>query len=231
LEAFVTETSAQQQNDSLLAFNHENSTKQLEAWETLETRDKNAQEHGKHQLLVVSPYTTRSHLLDLDSIPLTCVHLARALTVMRATRKDYATAGYTESFNWNKVIEHLKRLIEKDDACQWQDQQFYIVVFRSQIPPSTDRPHLGALDELSHAEAMESGGLLKYWFGIPDHTGRNLATCVWRAIDDSKRGSAGKGHRQAAKEARALYTEWKIERLRLKIGPGAKTWEIVEWED
>jgi len=51
------------------------------------------------------------------------------------------------------------------------------VVFRSQVLASTDPTHLAVLDERSHAEAMNSGGLLKYWFGIPDGGHRNLATC------------------------------------------------------
>lgn len=53
-----------------------------------------------------------------------------------------------------------------------------IVVFRSQVPPTTSRHALGELDQRSHAEAMKSGGLLKYWFGMPDADGRNLATCT-----------------------------------------------------
>ena len=65
----------------------------------------------------------------------------------------------------------------KQEDHQWPHQSFYIVVFRSRIPPTTSRLQLGELDERAHAEAMQSGGLLKYWFGVPDGEGRNLATC------------------------------------------------------
>lgn len=119
----------------------------------------------------------------------------------------------------------LKSLYENEHDFDWEEQNFYVVVFRSQVPPTTDRSHLGTLDERSHVEAMEGGGLLKYWFGTPDATGRNLATCkfrkeqyqvrdisltllgVWREQSDAKRGSSGEGHRAAVMATRKLYTE------------------------
>ena len=130
---------------------------------------------GSH--LVVSPYTTFPHLLDLTSLEESQRLLANSLTVLQSIRQDYATAPYHQSFNWDAVIARLRSLRDLSDY-QWQRQHFYIVVFRSQVPPTTDRTHLGELDQRSHAEATESGGLLKYWFGLPDENGRNLATCT-----------------------------------------------------
>lgn len=127
--------------------------------------------------LVVSPYNSLPHLLDLRLLGEKQRLLAKALTVLESVRGDYATAQYHECFNWDVVIDLLKSLLELSDY-QWKRQYFYIVVFRSQVPPTTDRTHLGGLDQKSHAEAMKSGGLLKYWFGLPDETGRNLATCM-----------------------------------------------------
>jgi hypothetical protein len=43
----------------------------------------------------------------------------------------------------------------------WKQQAFYIVVFRSRIPPSTVYADLGLLDKAAHQEAVESGGFLK----------------------------------------------------------------------
>ena len=128
-------------------------------------------------LLIVSPYITPQHLLDLRTISKPNQLLAKALTLFKHIRRDYATAPYAESFNWEDVIEVLRTLVDEDRAYSWQQQSFYIIVFRSQLPPSTERNHLANLDRLSHAEATESGGLLKYWFGMPDRDGRNLATC------------------------------------------------------
>ena len=129
---------------------------------------------GHH--LIVSPYTTSPHLLDLGTLEEPQRLLAKSLTLLQSTREDYATAAYHQSFNWDAVTDQLKSLLEFS-AYEWKHQHFYIVVFRSQIPPTTDRTHLIELDQRSHAEATKSGGLLKYWFGLPDENGRNLATC------------------------------------------------------
>ncbi|KAI9808639.1 MAG: hypothetical protein M1825_003790 [Sarcosagium campestre] len=181
-------------------------------------------------LLVVSPYTARSHLLDLSTVSKECQLFAKALTVMKPVRDDYATATYQAAFNWECVVEMVRTLCW-GVGHSWPAESFYIVVFRSRVPPTTDRSHLGMMDDVSHEEAMESGGLLKYWFGVPDESGRNLATCLWRNREDAKRGSAGAGHQRAMMATRGFYTEWKLERLRFTIGDGAQHWSIDEWED
>lgn len=141
--------------------------------------DRQQADLGDH--LVVSPYATIPHLLDLRKLDESPRLLAKALTVLQSVREDYATAPYHLSFNWDAVTERLRSLLEISNSL-WKRQQFYIVVFRSQLPPTTDRIHLGQLDQKSHAEATKSGGLLKYWFGLPDANGRNLATCTDSAI-------------------------------------------------
>ena len=128
--------------------------------------------------LVVSPYTSNPHLLDLRTLDISQQLLARALTHLQAVREDYATASYVDSFNWTAVLARLKTLVQQNNH-HWRRQDFYIVVFRSQVPPTTSRLELGELDQRSHAEATKSGGLLKYWFGNPDIHGRNLATCAF----------------------------------------------------
>jgi hypothetical protein len=204
-------------------------------------------------LLVVSPYLTRPHLLDLHGLSKPVQLVSKALTLLQPIRADYATAPYLDSFNWVAVMERLQGLCGAELGYQLESQAFYVIVFRSQIPHSTDRSYLGALDELSHAEAMESGGLLKYWFGLPDEHGRNLATCksctqissvrpinpkivltvvgVWRAREDASSGVTGSGHAQAMRETWKLYTEWKVERLKLAVGVNALHWEIIKWQD
>ncbi|MCJ1243750.1 hypothetical protein MMC30_000947 [Trapelia coarctata] len=181
--------------------------------------------------LVVSPYLTQPHLLNLNAVSKPIQLLAKALTLLQPTRTDYATAPYLDSFNWTAVMETLQGLRQVDLDYRWESQAFYVIVFRSQIPPSTDRSYLGMLDQLSHTEAMESGGLLKYWYGVPDENGRNLATCIWRAREDASSGAMGAGHAQAMRETRKLYLEWKVERLKLIVGENALDWEITQWQD
>ena len=130
----------------------------------------------KEKLLLASPYTALPHLLDLSTLNQSQQLLAHALTTLQALAPNYATAPYISAFNWPAVI-HTLRSLANSQAYTWEHQHFYIVVFRSRIPSTTNRIHLGELDQRAHAEATKSGGLLKYWFGVPDAEGRNMATC------------------------------------------------------
>ena len=131
---------------------------------------------SEDSLLVVSPYTSLTHLLDLTTVDRPQQLMAKALTVMSSLRHDFAIAPYNEAFNWATVINALKELVQ-DQEFAWEHQEFYVIIFRSTLAPSTNYLLLGEMDERAHAEATESGGLLKYWFGEPDAHGRNLATC------------------------------------------------------
>ncbi|KAL8712203.1 MAG: hypothetical protein Q9225_006993 [Loekoesia sp. 1 TL-2023] len=187
-------------------------------------------EDAQEELLVVSPYTSRPHLLDLTALNQSQTFLAKALTLLSPVTHAYATVPYIEAFNWHTVFSCLAAAV-KSQGLEWKRQSFYIVVFRSQIPPSTDRSHLAELDKQAHAEAMESGGLLKYWFGTPDADGRNLATCVWRRREDATPGSSGKGHKAAMRATISMYSEWHIERFKLVIRDNVAGWDIVPWID
>ncbi|KAI0970037.1 hypothetical protein F4678DRAFT_462841 [Xylaria arbuscula] len=179
-------------------------------------------------LLVTSPYTEREHLLDLTSLDTENAILAQALCHLKCLRPDYATAPYIDTFNWGEVIQQVKQLAQKKEH-SWRESSFFVVAFRSQIPPTTVYEDLGALDKAAHAEATASGGFLKYWFGSPDKDGRNLATCVWRSQEDARKGGIGPAHRRAAGSARDLYSHWKIDRHRLIIRDNVESWEITDW--
>ncbi|GAW20075.1 hypothetical protein ANO14919_095690 [Xylariales sp. No.14919] len=179
-------------------------------------------------LLVISPYTEREHLLDLKSLDMENAILAQALCHLKCLRPDYATAPYIDIFNWGEIIEQVKRLAQQKGH-SWKGSSFFVVAFRSQIPPTTVYEDLGTLDKAAHAEATASGGFLKYWFGSPDKDGKNLATCVWRSQEDARKGGIGPAHRRAAAAARDLYSHWKIDRHRLIIRDNVESWEITDW--
>ncbi|QPH18859.1 hypothetical protein C2857_003964 [Epichloe festucae Fl1] len=181
------------------------------------------------RFIVQSPYVDTDHLLDLQTLDNENALLARALSRLRAVREEYATASYTESFNWPEVIHELRQLVAKSGK-DFKETSFYIVAFRSQIKPSTDYSHLGELDKAAHAEAIASGGFLKYWFGSPDDELRNLATCVWRSRQDALEGGRGPSHRKAAGATRSLYAYWKIDQHRLAVRDNVNSWEITEWD-
>ncbi|KAJ3129584.1 hypothetical protein HK101_005214, partial [Irineochytrium annulatum] len=53
---------------------------------------------------------------------------------------------------------------------------YYIVAFRSTRHPTSSTSLLHSADALAHMEATRNGGLLRYWYGVADSQGRNLAT-------------------------------------------------------
>lgn len=193
--------------------------------------------------MVVSPYP--DHLLDLDTLDPQTRLLARALAVFDKVRDDYATAPYAASFDLAAVVDRLRQLVAAQaqaqgpgpgpgpgpGAVRWRRAHFFVVGFRSQIPPTTDYDDLGRLDEAAHREALASGGLLRYWFDNPDANGRNLATCVWRCQADARVAGRGREHQRASSAVRSLYSEWRIERYRLDIHDDVSRWEIVDWTD
>lgn len=129
------------------------------------------------KLLVVSPYTSPPHLLDLARYSRASQLFANALTFFQPVREDYATAEYTKSFNFAQVIKTLK-FLSREEGYTWKKTEFYVVSFRSKLSPDADPERLFELDAYSHQEAMASGGLLKYWYGVKDQNRRNLATCM-----------------------------------------------------
>lgn len=131
--------------------------------------------------LIVSPYNDEPHLLDLKRLDTPNQLLAKALTIFKPVRDDYATASYTESFNWQAVVDLLRDLALAE-GYRWKRQKFYVVTFRSRLFPNIDQQRLHDLDVHSHREATASGGLLKYWFGTKDGEHRNLATCKYCTV-------------------------------------------------
>lgn len=140
------------------------------------TTDKSAAHTDRDTRLIASPYNDPPHLLDLETLDTQNRLLALALTAFKPIRDDYATAPYTESFNWDEVF-HLVRTFAAAEGHVWTARSFYVVEFRSRLRAGADPQHLHNLDAHSHQEAIASGGLLKYWFGTKDQERRNLATC------------------------------------------------------
>ncbi|KAJ3577353.1 hypothetical protein NPX13_g3215 [Xylaria arbuscula] len=161
-------------------------------------------------LLIISPYTEREHLLDLKTLDMENAIVAQALVHLKCLRSDYATAPYIDTFNWGEVMEQVKRLAQQKEH-SWKGSSFFVVAFRSPNPPD---------------DSLRGPG---YWFGSPDKDGKNLATCVWRSQEDARKGGIGPAHRRAAAAARDLYSHWKIDRHRLIIHDNVENWEITDW--
>ena len=127
-------------------------------------------------VLQASPYAGPGHLLHLDTLEIQNRLMALALSSLSPARPDYAAAAYHQALNWDQVVALLATLA-REQRITWKKQSFYIVEFRSKLKENIDNDRLYLLDKQSHMEATTSGGLLKYWYGIPDSERYNLATC------------------------------------------------------
>ena len=132
--------------------------------------------------LIASPYNLPDNLLDLSKYDHHVQNFAKALTLFKPVRDDYATAEYCDSFNLSTIFAFLSEL-NRASGLVWKRRQFYVVTFRSRLTPNADSDRLFDLDRHSHREAMESGGLIKYWYGAKDEERRNLATCKLLSAD------------------------------------------------
>ncbi|KAL7898633.1 hypothetical protein HDV63DRAFT_374297 [Trichoderma sp. SZMC 28014] len=183
----------------------------------------------EERFVLKSPYSERPHLLDLETVSHEAGLLAKALRTLKPIREDYATAPYEESFNWPEVIAEAKRLSQRSGK-EFKETSFYIVVFRSKILTHTDYDLLCELDKAAHAEAVASGGFLKYWFGEPDEELQNLSTCVWCSREAAMVGGRGPAHRKAVSVTRHQYAYYNIDQLRLTIRDNVDDWSISLWK-
>lgn len=131
---------------------------------------------AEQDLFISSPYTEHHHRLDLSTLDTQPALLARALETLNPASLHYATSPYNSALAWEVAIGKLQELCAQQGHT-WTKQTFYAVAFYSKLKEGIDRDLLHQLDKESHAEAAVSGGLLKYWFGVPNEERRNLATC------------------------------------------------------
>lgn len=89
---------------------------------------------------------------------------------------------------------------------------------------------LYSADRLAHEEAVQNGGLIMYWYGVPDpETGLNLATCIWQSRAHAIAANSRPKHAQAAKLAKSSFSVYQLERYVLRKTKGQKALEIEEY--
>ncbi|KAI4747351.1 hypothetical protein E4T50_02349 [Aureobasidium sp. EXF-12298] len=186
------------------------------------------EEAETNKFLVVSPYTSPPHLLDLPRYSKASQLFANVLTFFQPVREDYATAEYTKSFNFAQVMETLK-FLSREEGYTWKKTEFYVVSFRSKLSPDADPEKLFQLDAYSHQEAMASGGLLKYWYGVKDQDRRNLATCFWESRQHARDGGRGPWHAKARAAAAVWYESIVFKTNVLTIGDDVENWDITDF--
>ncbi|RSH82748.1 uncharacterized protein EHS24_007742 [Apiotrichum porosum] len=173
--------------------------------------------HGvKHE----DPTHPRNHEFDtrLPDIDPASLALHQALHYFRPNDAQYAATEYNEAFNWDELA--LPSNVERE---------WYGVVFRSRRRPESSSLSLYAADRAAHAEAVSNGGLVLYWYGVPDVTGLNLATCIWQSRSHAINAIAGPKHIEAMKQARGAYETYDLERWIIRKRVGKKTLELERW--
>ncbi|KAI6046157.1 hypothetical protein EDC04DRAFT_2558451 [Pisolithus marmoratus] len=148
------------------------------------------------------PLVTETHLPDIDPVSLS---LHKALHHFRPLSSEYAGLPYAEAFNW------LDLDLPLDEEREW-----YAVVFRSKRKAGSDSGALYEADRKAHEEAVSNGGLVMYWYGVPDaQTGLNLATCIWQSRRHALAANSRPLHIQAMKFAAISFDTYSLERYRL----------------
>jgi hypothetical protein len=109
-----------------------------------------------------------TRLPDIDPASLALHH---TLHGFQPVTNSYSTTPYDQAFNWSEI--NLPEEVERE---------WYCVVFRSRRNKESSSLSLYQADREAHEEAVKNGGLVMYWYGVPDEvTGSNLATCIWQS--------------------------------------------------
>ncbi|KAI5889672.1 uncharacterized protein SCHCODRAFT_01100509 [Schizophyllum commune H4-8] len=154
-----------------------------------------------------APLTTETRLPDIDPASLS---LHKALHRFRPLHRKYASTPYAESFNWDELK------LPEDEEREW-----YCVAFRSKRKDGSDGTPLYEADRKAHEEAVKNGGLILYWYGVPDpQTGFNLATCIWQSRKHAIAANSRPHHIEAMKLASQSYEHYILERHILRKARG-----------
>ncbi|KAG1869822.1 hypothetical protein C8R48DRAFT_653348 [Suillus tomentosus] len=156
-----------------------------------------------HTSLEQQPMLSETRLPDIDPVSLS---LHKALHHFRPVTPYYAELPYDEAFNWSELE------LPEDEEREW-----YCVAFRSKRLPGSDSGPLYDADKLAHEEAVLSGGLIMYWYGVPDpETGMNLATCIWQSRKHAVAANSHPHHIRAMMLAASSYEVYTLERHKLR---------------
>ncbi|TXT15588.1 hypothetical protein VHUM_00091 [Vanrija humicola] len=172
-----------------------------------------------HSVAPEDPSTRGEFDTRLPHIDPASLALHQALHHFHPVDNHYASTEYPEAFNWRDLS------LPEDVEREW-----YVVVFRSRRRPESESLSLYAADRAAHAEAVANGGLILYWYGVPDHTGLNMATCIWQSRKHAVNAISGPKHMEAMKEAAGAYETYNLERWRLQKVLGSTKLRLARWE-
>ncbi|KAI6216804.1 hypothetical protein M3Y99_01798700 [Aphelenchoides fujianensis] len=141
----------------------------------------------------------------------------KALPHFKAITRDYFYQPLESSFNWDETAERLG--LDKEGT-------WFIVAFRSVRRADACGKTLYQADAQAHQEAIESGGLLKYWYGTLDDQRQCLAMCIWSNREFARVATVKPLHIQAVSLTRRMYVSYTLERYQLIKRKGVAHFEI-----
>jgi hypothetical protein len=116
---------------------------------------------------------------------------------------DHATLPIQEGFNWSSCLAEVPF------------SRLYLVVFRSVRRTMADLELLKEHDAKAYAEALEAGGLLRYFRGSMNERRECLSFCLWESREQARRAAGGASHRRATEITAAMYESYALERYDL----------------
>jgi hypothetical protein len=131
------------------------------------------------------------------------VDLYEACQRISPTNPDYAILPIEDGFDWSSL-----------SGCLFD--RLYLVVFRSLWQPEADLDLLREEDDRAFEEALELGGLLRYFRGHANERGECLSFCLWETREQARRAADAASHRSAAAVSAQMYLSYVLERYWVK---------------
>jgi hypothetical protein len=125
--------------------------------------------------------------------------LYEACQQISPTNPDYAILPIEDGLDWSSL-----------SCCHFE--RLYLVVFRSVLQPEADLDLLHEHDDRAFDEALESGGLLRYFKGHANERGECLSFCLWETREQARRAADAASHRSAASVSAQMYLSYSLER-------------------
>jgi hypothetical protein len=150
--------------------------------------------------------------LDLRSV------LHRGCQQISPISPDYATRPIQDGFSWASSLA----------GCAFD--QLYLVVFRSVRRPTADLDLLRENDNRAYEEALESGGLLRYYKGDANERRECLSFCLWETRGQAIEAAGAASHQSAADISVRMYESYVLDRYWLKKVVTARRGERLIFE-
>src|ERR671912_2309932 len=117
---------------------------------------------------------------------------------------DFATRPIQDGFSWSSSLA----------GCTFE--RLYLVVFRSVRLANADLDLLYEHDDRAYENALESGGLLRYFKGEANERGECLSFCLWETREQAIEAAGASSHQSAADISVRMYESYVLDRYWLK---------------